>query len=79
MEQKEKELLEEDTSAGESADRPGGAKVGAAVFLAVILIFAGIMVVTGLLGSTFGRTVENIALGVIAVILLVLLIKSKRS
>lgn len=79
MKQEEKEFLEEETFSQETADRSKGVKLGIAVFLAVLLIFAGILVITGALGSVFGKAAENIALGVVAVILVFLLIKSKRS
>ncbi|MBR3786251.1 MAG: hypothetical protein IKJ77_07585 [Firmicutes bacterium] len=49
------------------------------LFAAVILIFAGIVLFTGFLGNQFGKTVELIVLGIVAVVLLVLYIKSKRS
>ena len=49
------------------------------LFAAVILIFAVIVLFTGFLGNQFGKTVELIVLGLVAVILLVLYIKTKRS
>ena len=45
----------------------------------VIIVFALIILVTGILGQAFGKTVENIALIGIAIILVLLLIQSKRS
>ena len=49
------------------------------LFALVILVFAGIVLFTGFLGNQYGKTVELIVLGVVAVILLILYIKSKRS
>lgn len=49
------------------------------LFAAVILLFAGIVLFTGFLGNQFGKTTELIVLGVVAVILLILYIQSKRS
>ncbi len=79
MKQNEKDLLEKGASEQEISDKPNRVGIGLAVFLAVIFIFAGIILVTGVLGSVLGRTAENIALGAVAIILVILLIKSKRS
>lgn len=49
------------------------------LFAAVILIFAVIVLFTGFLGNQFGKTVELVVLGIVAVVLLVFYIKSKRS
>ena len=49
------------------------------LLIAVIVIFAGIVLFTGFLGNQFGKTVELVVLGIVAVVLLVLYIKSKRS
>ena len=49
------------------------------LFISVIVLFAVIVLFTGFLGNQFGKTVELIVLGVLAVILLVFYIKSKRS
>lgn len=49
------------------------------LFVCVILIFAAIVLFTGFLGNQFGKTVELIVLGIVAVVLLVLYIQSKRS
>ena len=49
------------------------------LFVAVILVFAGIVLFTGFMGNHFGKTVELTSLGIIAVVLLILYIKSKRS
>ena len=49
------------------------------LFAAIILFFAVIVLFTGFLGNQFGKTIELIVLGIVALILLVLYIKSKRS
>ena len=49
------------------------------LFIAVIAIFAGIVLFTGFLGNQFGNTVENIVLVILAIALFILYIKSKRS
>ena len=54
-------------------------KVNLAIMLAVLLIFGGIILFTGILGAFFGKTVENIVLILIAAALVFLLLKSKRS
>ena len=49
------------------------------LFAVVILVFAAIVLFTGFLGNQFGKAVELIVLGIVAVALLILYIKSKRS
>lgn len=49
------------------------------LLIAVIIIFAGIVLFTGFLGNQFGKTVELIVLIALAIVLLFLYIKSKRS
>lgn len=49
------------------------------LFIAVIVIFAGIVLFTGFLGNQFGKTVEMIILAVLAIVLLILYIQTKRS
>lgn len=49
------------------------------LFAAIILTFAAIVLFTGFLGNQFGKTVELVVLGIVALVLLVLYIKSKRS
>jgi hypothetical protein len=49
------------------------------MFITVIAIFAGIVLFTGFLGNQFGDTVENIVLVILAIVLFILYMKSKRS
>ena len=49
------------------------------LFFVVILAFAGIILFTGFLGDRFGESVENAVLVVLALGLIRLYIKSKRS
>lgn len=49
------------------------------LFATVILIFAVIVLFTGFVGNQFGKTVELIVLVIVALVLLVLYIKTKRS
>ena len=49
------------------------------LFFVVILAFAGIIFFTGFLGDRFGDSVENAVLVVLALALIRLYIKSKRS
>ncbi|MCI9639571.1 hypothetical protein AALA22_04775 [Anaerovoracaceae bacterium 41-7] len=76
--------LEKETQPRDSKERTeqkeaGRFKVNLAIYLGVFLVFALIILVTGILGQAFGKTVENIALIGIAIILVLLLIQSKRS
>lgn len=49
------------------------------IFITVILIFAVIVLITGFLGNQFGKPAELIGLSIVALILLVLYVKTKRS
>ena len=49
------------------------------LFIAVIVVFAAIVLFTGFLGNQFGKTVENVVLAALAVVLFILYMKSKRS
>lgn len=78
----EKEIQQKESESRNGQVKPeetGRFKINFAIYLGVFLVFAAIVLVTGVLGSVFGKTVENIALVVIAAVLLVLLIQSKRS
>lgn len=69
-EKKEEKLLNDEE------ERHGARHASIAIVLA---IFAGIVLFTGILGNFFGRKAENVVLIIIAVILAVMLYKSKRS
>ena len=75
----EKENKEKEDFQGEPARKPGKFKINLAIYLGVFFIFAGIILVTEILGKSFGAAAENGALIAIAVILVILLIRSKRS
>ena len=47
------------------------------IIVVVLIAFALIVSFTGILGTYFGKTVENMALGVIALILLIVLLIDK--
>ena len=48
-----------------------------AIVIAVLLAFAVIVSLTGIVGTYFGKTAEMIVLGVIAIVLLVMLISDR--
>ena len=48
-----------------------------ALFIAVLLIFAVIVSLTGIVGTYFGKTAEMILLGIIAMVLLIMLIADR--
>lgn len=72
-EKKEEKLLNDEE------ERHAVRHASVAIIIVVLAIFAGIVWFTGILGNFFGRSAENIVLIVIAVILAVMLYKSKRS
>ncbi len=75
----EKENKGKEEAQNENGHKPGRFKINLAIYLGVFLVFAGIILVTELLGNSFGAAVENGALVMIAAILVILLIRSKRS
>lgn len=75
----EKEMQPEEEKGQIAEKKTGRFKINLAIYLGVFLVFAAILLVTGILGQVFGKTVENIALIGIAIILVLLLIQSKRS
>lgn len=54
-------------------------KASIGILLVVFFLFAGVVLFTGFLGNLFGKTAENIALGIVAVFLILLLYKSRKS
>lgn len=71
--------MEKEEQKNENVSKKAIFKVNLAILLAVLLIFGGIVLFTGFLGTFFSKTVENVVLVIIAAILAVLLYKSKRS
>ncbi len=72
-EKKDEKLLNDED------ERHGARHASIAIILIVLAIFAAIVLFTGILGNFFGKKAENIVLIIIAVILAVMLYKSKRS
>lgn len=54
-------------------------KISAIIIFVVLFLFAGILILTGIISQLLGKTAENIALCIVAFILAIMLYKSKRS
>ena len=72
-EKKDEKLLNDEE------ERHGARHARIDILIIVLAIFAAIVLFSGILGNFFGKKAENIVLIIIAVILAVMLYKSKRS
>lgn len=65
--------IDETNETNEEESKKNRFKVNLAILLVVIVMFGGIMLLTGFVGELFGKTTENIVLGAVACILAVML------
>lgn len=74
-----KERKENTEPINEEQKRGLARKASIGILLVIFLIFAAVVLFTGILGNIFGKATENIALGAVAVFLILLLYKSRKS